>query len=46
MTFWIAVSCMKPQQILEDFDAFTVDDIQACLVCAADREKHQLIVNA
>ncbi len=39
-------SGMTPQQILEDFDYLTAEDIQACLAYAADREKHQLVVNA
>ena len=39
-------SGMTPQQILEDFDYLTAEDIQACLAYAADREKNQLVVNA
>lgn len=39
-------SGMTPQQILEDFDYLTAEDIRACLAYAADREKHQLVVNA
>jgi uncharacterized protein (DUF433 family) len=38
-------SGMTPEQILEDFDYLTMDDIKACLSYAADRERHQLIVN-
>ena len=39
-------SGMTPEEILEDFDYLTLKDIQACLSYAADRERHQLIVNA
>ena len=39
-------SGMTPAEILEDFDSLTLEDIQACLSYAADRERHQLIVNA
>jgi uncharacterized protein (DUF433 family) len=39
-------SGMTPEEILEDFDYLTMEDIQACLGYAADRERHQLIVNA
>ena len=39
-------SGMTPAEILEDFDDLTLEDIQACLSYAADRERHQLIVNA
>jgi len=39
-------SGMSPQEILEEFDYLTLEDIQACLSYAADRERHQLIVNA
>lgn len=39
-------SGMTPEEILEDFDYLTIEDIQACLSYAADRERHQLIVNA
>jgi len=38
-------SGMKPEEILEDFDYLTLEDIQACLAYAADRERQQLIVN-
>ncbi len=31
---------------MEDFDYLTLKDIHACLSYAADRERHQLIVNA
>jgi uncharacterized protein (DUF433 family) len=37
---------MTPEQLLEDFDYLTLDDIHACLSYAADRERHQLVVNA
>ena len=39
-------SGMTPEEVLEDFDYLTMEDIQACLSYAADRERHQLIVNA
>ncbi|PZN69608.1 MAG: hypothetical protein DM484_29350 [Candidatus Methylumidiphilus alinenensis] len=39
-------SGMTPQEILEDFDYLTLEDIHACLSYAADRERHQLIINA
>ena len=39
-------SGMMQEEILEDFDYLTMEDIQACLSYAADRERHQLIVNA
>jgi uncharacterized protein (DUF433 family) len=37
---------MTPAQILADFDYLMLEDIQACLAYAADREHHQLAVNA
>ncbi|MGQ0593804.1 MAG: DUF433 domain-containing protein [Gammaproteobacteria bacterium] len=39
-------SGMTVEEILADFDYLTREDIQACLAYAADRERHQLIVNA
>lgn len=39
-------SGMTPQEILEEFDYLTLDDIQACLSYAADRERNQLAVNS
>ncbi len=39
-------SGMTQGEILEDFDYLTSQDIQACLSYAADRERHQLAVNA
>ena len=33
-------SGMTQEEILEDFDYLTKDDIQACFAYAADREKH------
>jgi uncharacterized protein (DUF433 family) len=39
-------SGMTPEEILADFDYLSMEDIQACLAYAADREQHQLIVNA
>ena len=38
-------SGMTPEEILDDFDYLTIEDIQACLAYAADRERQQLIVN-
>lgn len=37
---------MTPEQIVEDFDYLTLDDIRACLAYAADRERHQWVINA
>lgn len=37
---------MTAEQILQDFDYLTRDDILACLAYAADRERHQLVFNA
>ena len=37
-------SGMTPEQLLEDFDYLTLDDIHACLSYAADRERHQLVM--
>lgn len=37
---------MTPEQIVEDFDYLTLDDIRACLAYVADRERHQLASNA
>lgn len=39
-------SGMTPEEILEDFDYLTLQDIHACLSYAADRERHQMAVNA
>jgi uncharacterized protein (DUF433 family) len=39
-------SGMTTAQILAEFDFLTAEDIQACLAYAADREHHQLAVNA
>lgn len=39
-------SGMTPDEILNEFDYLTKEDIQACLAYAADRERRQLIVNA
>jgi uncharacterized protein (DUF433 family) len=39
-------SGMTPEQILHDFDYLTAEDIQASLAYAADRERHQLVINA
>jgi len=38
-------SGMSPEQILEEFDYLTMDDIYACLSYAADRERQQMVVN-
>lgn len=37
-------SGMQPQQIVDDFPDLTLQDIQACLAYAADRERMQLAV--
>jgi uncharacterized protein (DUF433 family) len=39
-------SGMTQEEILEDFDYLTKEDIQACLAYAADREKQLLVVNS
>ena len=36
---------MTEQEILEDFDYLTQDDIRACFAYAADREKHSLVIS-
>jgi uncharacterized protein (DUF433 family) len=36
---------MTPQEILADFPTLTLEDIQACLSYAADREHHLLIAH-
>ena len=38
-------SGMTPQEIVNDFEYLTLDDIRACLAYAADREHHQMIAN-
>jgi uncharacterized protein (DUF433 family) len=39
-------SGMTAEQILAEFDYLTMEDVRACLAYAADRERHQLVVNA
>ncbi len=39
-------SGMSPEEIVADFDYLTLQDIQACLAYAADRERNQLTMNA
>lgn len=39
-------SGMQPQQIVDDFPDLTLQEIQACLAYAADRERMQLEVGA
>ena len=39
-------SGMTSQQILADFPYLTVDDIQACLSYAADRERTMMVTQA
>jgi uncharacterized protein (DUF433 family) len=39
-------SGMTQEEILEDFDYLTKEDLQACFAYAADREKHSLVINA
>ena len=36
---------MTPEEIIEDFDYLTLDDIRACLAYAADRERQQWVIN-
>ncbi len=38
-------SGMTQEEILEDFDYLTKEDIQACFAYAADRDKHSLVIN-
>ncbi|WP_411727341.1 DUF433 domain-containing protein [Methyloglobulus sp.] len=38
-------SGMTQEEILDDFDYLTKEDIQACLAYAADREKQLLVVD-
>lgn len=37
---------MSAQELLEEFDYLTLQDIQACLAYAADRERYQMAVSA
>ena len=37
---------MTQEEILEDFDYLTKEDIQACFVYAAEREKHSKVISA
>jgi uncharacterized protein (DUF433 family) len=39
-------SGMTPEQIVADFPYLTLEDIQACLSYAADRERHALVAEA
>ena len=39
-------SGMTPEQIVAEFDYLTLNDIRACLMYAADRERQQLVINA
>lgn len=39
-------SGMTQDEILEDFDYLTKEDIQACFAYAADREKHSKVISA
>lgn len=39
-------SGMTQDEILEDFDYLTKEDIQACFAYAADLEKHSQIISA
>ena len=39
-------SGMTQDEILQDFEYLTKEDIQACFAYAADREKHSLVINA
>jgi len=42
---WLA-SGMSPAEIIEDFPELTLEDIQAALSYAADRERHTAWVRA
>ena len=37
---------MTPGQIVDDFPELTLEDIQACLSYAADRERHTWVLRA
>lgn len=39
-------SGMTPEQIVDDFDYLTLDDVRVCLAYAADREQHQRVINS
>jgi len=39
-------SGMTMDEVLDDFDYLTKEDIQACFAYAANREKHLLVVNS
>ena len=39
-------SGMTQEEILEDFDYITKEDIQACFAYAVDREKHSFVINS
>ena len=39
-------SGMTQEEILEDFDYLTKEDIYACFAYAADREKHSKVISA
>jgi len=39
-------SGMTQEEILEDFDYLTKEDIHACFAYAADREKHSKVISA
>lgn len=36
---------MNEQEVLEDYDYLTQDDIRACFAYAADRERHTRIIS-
>jgi uncharacterized protein (DUF433 family) len=38
-------SGMSEQDILEDYDYLTQDDIRACFAYAADRERHSRVIS-
>ena len=35
---------MTEQEVLEDYDYLTLDDIRACFAYAADRERHTRVI--
>ena len=42
---WLAQG-MKPEEIVDDFPELNNDDITACLLFAADRERHTVTIKA
>jgi uncharacterized protein (DUF433 family) len=42
---WLA-NGMTKEEIIDDFPELTADDIRACLLFAADRERHMVTIRA